>query len=412
MLEIKILSGARAGQVDRFDKAVVVVGRHAVVDLRFSPERDLDVSGRHAEIRHSDGKYVVHDMGSTNGTYVNGKRVEGGGGTELHEGDKVRFGANGPEVEIRTLVTGAVPAMARPPGKLMRSTEERIAVAVHEQTAGLKRYMITGATVLVLGVGALWYWSNQRAERRTQELTKRLAISDSMAAILQGGSRGDTALLNRLVQMDLPAIHRQNSPAVALLVSEIDGKSFAGSGFAITAEGVLVTNRHNVKDEAGHAASRIAIKFTNRGDWLPAHVLKVNEPPGEDLAILQVERGGPFPVVQGISAGADDASEGNSVVTIGFPLGYDTPMEGEGNAFVAKSTLNPGTVSKRTSTVLQIDSYAAHGSSGSPVFNTRGLVVGVVWGGPPDGGGRIVYAVPPDKLVAFLRAEYPAVVKD
>ena len=112
------------------------------------------------------------------------------------------------------------------------------------------------------------------------------------------------------------------------------------------------------------------------------------------------------------SAGVTDASEGMSVVTIGFPLGYDTPMEGEGNDFIAKATLNPGTVSKRTSSVLQIDSYAAHGSSGSPVFSTRGYVVGVVWGGPPEGGGRIVYAVPPDRIVAFIPPEKRAIVKE
>jgi S1-C subfamily serine protease len=272
--------------------------------------------------------------------------------------------------------------------------------------------MIVAVVVLVAGTGTLYYWSNRQSEQRAQVIGQRLAMSDSMAAILQGGNRGDTALLNRLVQMDLPAIHKRNSPAVALLVAEINGASFSGSGFAITPEGVLVTNRHNVRDEKGNAATRIAIKFTNRGDWLPAHVLKVSDAPDEDLALVQLDGGGPFPVVQGISSGASDASEGNSVVIIGFPLGYDTPMEGEGNDFIAKSTLNPGTVSKRTSSVLQIDSYAAHGSSGSPLFNMRGLVVGVVYGGAKDGGGRIVYSVPPDKVAAFIPAQYKAIVKD
>jgi hypothetical protein len=61
---------------------------------------------------------------------------------------------------------------------------------------------------------------------------------------------------------------------------------------------------------------------------------------------------------------------------------------------------------------LQIDSYAAHGSSGSPVFSTRGVVVGVVYGGAPEGGGRIVYAVPPDRIAAFIPAEYRSIVKE
>jgi S1-C subfamily serine protease len=403
MLEIRILSGARAGQADRFEKSVIVVGRHGTADLRFSPEKDLDVSGRHAEIRLEQGRYTVHDAASTNGTFVNGQRVTGA--AELKDGDTVRFGAKGPEVQIRTGVTSAADA----PRPKARSTEERIAVAVTKQTAGLKRYMAAAVVVLVLGIGGVYYMSTRPSE--TQPLNKPIPVNDSLLPVLQGGNRGDTALLNR-VQMDLPAIHVRNSPAVALLVSEIGGKSFAGSGFAITPEGLVITNRHNVRDERGHAATRIAVKFTNTKEWLPARIVKVSDAAGEDLALIQMERGGPFPVVQGLSSGGSDATEGNSVVTIGFPLGYDTPMEGEGNDFIAKSTLNPGTVSKRTSGVLQIDSYAAHGSSGSPVFSARGLVVGVVWGGPPDGGGRIVYAVPPDRLAAFIPAEYKGIVKD
>src|SRR3954462_6019475 len=136
MLEIRILSGARSGQVDRFDKPVVVVGRLGTVDLRFAPEQDLDVSGRHAEIREHAGVVSIQDSGSTNGTFVNGKRVEGT--VPLHEGDHVRFGANGPEVEIRTagrpITTTRSNKVSATPG----STEVRIAAAVQKQTAGLK----------------------------------------------------------------------------------------------------------------------------------------------------------------------------------------------------------------------------------------------------------------------------------
>ncbi|HEU4997198.1 MAG TPA: trypsin-like peptidase domain-containing protein [Gemmatimonadaceae bacterium] len=404
MLEIRILSGARAGQVDRFEKAIVVIGRHAVVDLRFSPDQDLDVSGRHAEIRLIDGRYMLHDVGSTNGTLVNGKKIETP--TALGDGDHVRFGVVGPEIEVRTTASTS-PSQTR-----VRSTEERIAVAVNQQTAGLKRYMLAGLVVLLAGAGGLWYWGNLQSQRHSDEVQRRLAVSDSLRAILQGGSMGDTALLSRMVvQIDLPSIHRINSPAVALIVSKIGDKSYAGTGFAITSEGLIVTNRHNVRDSVGAMASKLAVKFTDSGDWLPAHVVKVQEA-GEDLALIQMDRGGPFPVVQGVSSGAADAMEGNSVVTIGFPLGYDTPMEGQGNDFIAKSTLNPGTVSKRTSTVLQIDSYAAHGSSGSPVFDRRGRVVGVVYGGAAEGGGRIVYAVPADKVAAFLTPEYKSIVRE
>jgi S1-C subfamily serine protease len=318
-------------------------------------------------------------------------------------------------VQIRVDRTSKItPTRANVPaqkGQKPSTTEVRIAVAVQKQTAGLKRMMVAALLLVVAGSAVAYYFVRRDAMAKTAALNKLLAQNDSVAAILQGGGR-DTALLRRIVQMDLPTIHKQNSPAVALLVSEIGGRSFAGSGFAITADGAVLTNRHNVRDENGQTATRIAVKFSNTREWLPAHIEKISTVPSEDLALIKLDRGGPFPVVQGVDGAQSDASEGTAVVTIGFPLGYDTPMEGDGNDFMAKSTLNPGTVSKRTSTVLQIDSYAAHGSSGSPVFSTRGLVVGVVYGGAPEGGGRIVYAVPPDRIAAFLPREYRSVVKE
>jgi S1-C subfamily serine protease len=53
--------------------------------------------------------------------------------------------------------------------------------------------------------------------------------------------------------------------------------------------------------------------------------------------------------------------------------------------------------------VLQIDSYATHGSSGSPVFDEHGHVIGVIWGGLVESKGRIVYAVPAERVTALLK---------
>lgn len=435
--QLRILTGARAGHVERLDQAMVVIGRHSSSDLRFDPNQDLDVSGRHAEIREMDGKYMLRDTGSTNGTFLNGRRVTGD--TELHEGDKISFGAKGPQVEVRLEL--------RP-----RSTEQRIQIAVTEQTAGLKRYTIAAIVVLAVGAAAA-YWVGQRnSAQRVSELRQLLADNDRRVATLQGGmsQSGDTALVNELQRrtrslrdrmagattddereklkgeiaeverqlssmsrMDLPSINETNAPAVALIVAEIGGKSFAGSGFAIAPQGLLMTNRHNLVSEFGQRAGRIAVKFRDSGDWLPARIVKVATEDEGDLALIQIDASGKsLPTVSGVQSGSDNAGEGAPVAIIGFPLGYSIAMEGEGNEFVAKTTLNPGTVSKRTSTVLQIDSFAAHGSSGSPVLNARGNVVGVVYGGPVEGGGRIVYAVPADKIAAFIPAEYRGIVRD
>ncbi|MGO9974199.1 MAG: FHA domain-containing protein [Solirubrobacteraceae bacterium] len=50
---------------------------------------DLSVSRRHARLVFRDEKWVVQDLGSTNGTIVNGRRI---GRCELRPGDRVRIG--------------------------------------------------------------------------------------------------------------------------------------------------------------------------------------------------------------------------------------------------------------------------------------------------------------------------------
>lgn len=442
-LEIRVLSGAHAGQVKRFEQPVVVVGRQTGLDLRFDPQQDLDVSGRHAEIRATNDGYEIHDSGSTNGTFVNGKKVSGT--VKLNGGDKIKFGAKGPEAEVIVAVSTSE-EMSR---TATRSTEQRIAIAVTEQTAGLKKLMIAAVVLIVVLGGGGFFYVRQQDTVRTEELNQLLADNERLRVTLQRsvGASGDTTFVNEIqrkntalkerlaaaktdgdsaaiiaamqenerqlrsmVSMDLPSIFKANSPAVAFLIIEIDGKSYAGTGFSISKEGHIITNKHNVLS-GGKSASRIAVKFTDTRAWLPARVVKVSDT-DDDVALLKMDHEGPYPFVAGVSATSAAAAEGMYLGLIGYPLGYDLPQEGEGENAMAKATLNSGTVSKLTSSVLQIDSYATHGSSGSPVFSSRGRVVGLVYGGAREAGGRIVYAVPAERIAAFIPVELRSIVKD
>ena len=65
---------------------VKVVGRHRSCDVVIT---DDTVSGRHCQITESPDGCVIEDLGSSNGTYVNGKRIES---TVLKSGDRVTLG--------------------------------------------------------------------------------------------------------------------------------------------------------------------------------------------------------------------------------------------------------------------------------------------------------------------------------
>jgi pSer/pThr/pTyr-binding forkhead associated (FHA) protein len=68
------------------DKDIVTVGRHPQSDIFLN---DITVSRRHAEVRRDGDGYLVADLGSLNGTYVNRARVDS---SPLASGDELQIG--------------------------------------------------------------------------------------------------------------------------------------------------------------------------------------------------------------------------------------------------------------------------------------------------------------------------------
>jgi diguanylate cyclase (GGDEF)-like protein len=82
-----VLSGSNVGEMYRIEKDQVVVGRGDKVDLRLV---DDGISREHARLTKDDGRIVLEDLGSTNGTFCNGVRVQR---HPLTEGDKILIGS-------------------------------------------------------------------------------------------------------------------------------------------------------------------------------------------------------------------------------------------------------------------------------------------------------------------------------
>ncbi len=78
--------GGRAGETFETAGLRTLIGRspecHVFLD-------DVTVSRRHAEIVHEDDRYVIRDLGSLNGTFVNRRRIES---AELSADDEVQIG--------------------------------------------------------------------------------------------------------------------------------------------------------------------------------------------------------------------------------------------------------------------------------------------------------------------------------
>ncbi len=82
-----VLSGSNVGEMYRIEKDQVVIGRGDKVDLRLV---DDGISREHVRLSKLEGRIVLEDLGSTNGTYCNGQRVTR---QPLAEGDKILIGS-------------------------------------------------------------------------------------------------------------------------------------------------------------------------------------------------------------------------------------------------------------------------------------------------------------------------------
>ncbi|HWZ28740.1 MAG TPA: trypsin-like peptidase domain-containing protein [Gemmatimonadales bacterium] len=459
-VQIKFLSGGRAGQVETVVKAYIGIGRHPLSDIRFDAERDLDVSARHAAITLRGADFVLQDQQSKNGTFVNGTRVTGD--RVLSDGDVVGFGADGPAFEFHILerdaAASASPAeqaagrasnarAAMPAQRGRSSTAVRVAMEVAKQTRSLRnttKILFALLIIVAAGFGGLQWWSgHQRVltiaalQARADSLfseeqhfqTQIKALQDAYRQAMSESNRlqqeladarqnGDAETIARLrtqldaavarqhnltfaANVDYRAISHANQDAVALVIVEYgDSTRFSGTAFAIDSQGTMVTNRHVLLgDDGTQHPNRIAVKFSGSKQWFPGRYLGVAT--DVDLGLFRVDVRGGTPRVQGIDK-KRDLERGDPVAILGFPLGLDLPMEGSGMNMVAAPTLTVGTASKVLSNLVQIDGYGAPGSSGSPIFNREGKVVGVLYGGQAESGGKIIFSVPASTLLDYL----------
>src|SRR3954462_7556758 len=86
---LRFISGKyQGGEYPLAEGQEIVIGRSSELDMVLVEEM---VSRKHARIALTDGTINIEDLGSTNGTFVNGEKVQQG---TLREGDRVLIGTN------------------------------------------------------------------------------------------------------------------------------------------------------------------------------------------------------------------------------------------------------------------------------------------------------------------------------
>ncbi len=89
-MQLVVQTGPDAGKVVNLDSPLLVVGRQAGVDLLLN---DGQISRRHVQFEIGNGQVFISDLGSANGTFVNGQRLTANQPRSVSSGDLVRLGS-------------------------------------------------------------------------------------------------------------------------------------------------------------------------------------------------------------------------------------------------------------------------------------------------------------------------------
>lgn len=87
--QLTMRSGPTPGKTYQLDQEETIVGRDLANDIAIS---DPEVSRRHARFMKKEENFLVEDLGSTNGTFLNGERISSP--QEVQEGDVITLGEN------------------------------------------------------------------------------------------------------------------------------------------------------------------------------------------------------------------------------------------------------------------------------------------------------------------------------
>ncbi|MBU3185246.1 S1C family serine protease [Clostridium estertheticum] len=229
---------------------------------------------------------------------------------------------------------------------------------------------ITGKTVSASIIPAVAYKGNNKvvnygAQDKSLDDTTQVAVTGELTA--------------------KQIINKYGNAVVYVEVSDKNHNSIAsGSGFIVKSTGVIVTNFHVIK-----GSSYVSVTLQNGTKYDVKSVLNYNEK--QDIAVLQLSNATNLSTVT--LGGSDNVEVGDNVATIGSPQGY-------------ANSLSTGIVSginrkNERGNDIQTTASITYGSSGGPLFDMLGNVIGITYSGF-DSAGNIGFVIPINEVKPFL----------
>ena len=262
----------------------------------------------------------------------------------------------------------------------------------HRHAAAVK--IVCLCLVCALLGGAAGFFAAGADRKR---LEQRLADVEAALAAAQAGSALSGADIYEMACGQ--AVGIQTEYAVTNIFGTAIPGAASGTGFVISDDGYVLTNYHIV-EKAVQSGTDVSITLSD-GSGAAARI--VGCAPAQDLAVIQTDAAGLCPVALGDSAAL---LVGEQVYAVGNSLGEPTLSLSGGIVSALDRVINAAISGEQVELqVFQMDAAVNSGSSGGPVYNDRGEVVGIVTAKYTSGGVEgLGFAIPINDAIQVAEA--------
>jgi pSer/pThr/pTyr-binding forkhead associated (FHA) protein/S1-C subfamily serine protease len=359
------------------------IGRNSGNDIVIAYK---DISGSHAQLlERANGDIAIADSGSTNGTYVNGRKISM---HILKPGDTVML-ANKYPFDWSNVFPKVNQEQYLPKSNVPAKTNKTKTLLI--------------ASVVIVSVATVFLFVQKPWEvQGTALLSTASPLSPEQ---IYARYKKSVVLIFGAYYYETPrGYYSVDNGKIVRIYSEDDAMFYTGTGFIVSNDGKIVTNKHvaapwEYDDDVIAAIKRTTGMTSVEGrlafigcflndthisgiqDLIHCTVLKTGATNEIDVAVMQTNSktnpGGTETIIDLNQAVITDdgLAAGTAVFTIGFPAGFGlgmTEMGIQANNQDGRITQNRGDVE------FGHNIPSEHGASGSPIFNEFGKLVGIL----------------------------------
>jgi putative serine protease PepD len=401
-MQLTIKSGAGAGKTVPVEGTEFTIGREAGVDLVLA---DGKASRRHAALRAlPDGRATLYDLGSSNGTFVNGQRIQSTllqGGEQIQIGDTVLVTDGAPTARSQPVPAGAAAAVAQPPAVSPEPTPPTEPLTPATPPLEPPRGFTPPSPQPVVERPSRTQSAIQRIMlQRAVNRATVIGIVAIVLVVIVGGLAAFGVFSGGSSTLSNAQIVDKVKPSTWFVVNDQGGGRVSrGTGWVWDAgKGIIITNAHVVAQaQQMSVAKGDDLKIEENGNSFsagpngrPAKVLGAAN--CEDIGVMQVsDTSG----LQNLPRGSQKALQvGDHVVAIGYPGTHNITPSAFAPGFTrAQLTATSGDVSTVSTTfgsvkeggdtfgpyqnVVLTDTVINPGNSGGPLVDQKGRLIGM-----------------------------------